>query len=437
MKKAHSIVMIVVAVILALCAVLAVCWDVAEIYLMPRTVVKNAAETVYAQLRQRFEGNPILLAASYLDEQGRQSADVELFTSDLLLGDLRYKMQIQTQPGQIQGCGTAYSNEKDLDLSFYADKTFMAVSSQDLLQGSYYGITYDTFLEDVRSIPLLSWMIGESVLQKWNQNIHRIQNNMDVGYPSLKIPKVEEKDLQRIFVGMAAVPVDVERVALGLQDQVRECYRVSFEIDDELAAKLMGLFADTKEGKTASACVRFYLNEQSLIFVEAYLSAGDLKYEMRMEFGKNNLYDPLRFFVSGKGVGEAEQSAIQFSSVCRDGKVEEQWYIDHGTEKTMFSYEWNPANGDMLLKVGDAKTFALNMAETEYGLTVQSNNLSGIYHAITGKEDQYEKVYSGTITVREGSDIVIPEYKNLDQWSLEDFLILLEGIGSLIGLQFF
>ena len=38
------------------------------------------------------------------------------------------------------------------------------------------------------------------------------------------------------------------------------------------------------------------------------------------------------------------------------------------------------------------------------------------------------------MTIRKGSEISIPEYKNLDQWSLDDLKVLLGGIGSLIGI---
>ena len=436
MKKVHKILIMILAAILTFGIALAVCWDMAEIYLMPRTVVMNAAKTAYTHLQQRFDKNPLLLAASYLDEEGQQSADVKLYGSDLFLGDLQYDMQIQTQPGYIQGSGTVYTGKKNLDLSFYADKTFMAVSSQDLLQGSYYGITYDTFLEDIRSIPLLSWMIGESVLQKWNQDIRSIQKHMEQGYPIVKLQRVEEKALQGILMGLATVPADVEKIAIELQDQVLDCHRVSFEMDGEPVARLMQLLADGENIERASASMSFYIDDRSLAMMEACLDAGDIQYELRMELGRNSLYDPLDFFISGKNAGAAEQSVIRFSSVCREEKVEEQWYINRGVVKKAFSYEWDPASGDMLLKMGDAKTFSLNLTEAEAGLTVRSDNLSGIYYAITDKDDQSEKVYSGAVTVRKGSDLNIPQYKNLDQWSMEDFLVLLEGIGSLIGLRF-
>jgi len=37
--------------------------------------------------------------------------------------------------------------------------------------------------------------------------------------------------------------------------------------------------------------------------------------------------------------------------------------------------------------------------------------------------------------VAKGSGFDTPGYKNLDQWSLQDLLALLGGIGGLLGLQ--
>ena len=39
------------------------------------------------------------------------------------------------------------------------------------------------------------------------------------------------------------------------------------------------------------------------------------------------------------------------------------------------------------------------------------------------------------MTVRKGSAITTPKYKNLDEWSLDDLLVLLGSIGGLLGFR--
>ena len=39
------------------------------------------------------------------------------------------------------------------------------------------------------------------------------------------------------------------------------------------------------------------------------------------------------------------------------------------------------------------------------------------------------------MTVRKGSAITTPKYKNLDEWSLDDLLVLLGSIGGLLARQ--
>ena len=56
-----------------------------------------------------------------------------------------------------------------------------------------------------------------------------------------------------------------------------------------------------------------------------------------------------------------------------------------------------------------------------------------LFAALIGISSQ--KGFDSTMTVRKGSAITTPKYKNLDEWSLDDLLVLLGSIGGLLGFK--
>ena len=82
----------------------------------------------------------------------------------------------------------------------------------------------------------------------------------------------------------------------------------------------------------------------------------------------------------------------------------------------------------MRLTLPDREAISLNLSEAESGFRVMTQDF-GKLMGWSG-----DKTYDCTMTIRKGSEISIPEYKNLDQWSLDDLKVLLGGIGSLIGI---
>lgn len=72
---------------------------------------------------------------------------------------------------------------------------------------------------------------------------------------------------------------------------------------------------------------------------------------------------------------------------------------------------------------------ALQLAETETGFQIITPDLDNLLGWGSGK------VRACTMTIAKGAEITPPGYKNLSQWSLEDLLVLLSGVGSLFGLQ--
>lgn len=123
------IILILLAVIVA-----TVFWDILAIYIAPKTVLREALVTVYSQLQQRFDGNPLFFSLNAIDPEGKQTVTVQLDTVNELIGDVCYNMTVQTDAHKLLAEGIASTSAQDLDLSVYMDTEFIAVSSMDLIQ---------------------------------------------------------------------------------------------------------------------------------------------------------------------------------------------------------------------------------------------------------------------------------------------------------------
>ena len=128
----------------------------------PRLVLSRALDNTIAQLDSRFEKSPVHLLANALDSQGRQQARLKLETEEKHLGPVVYDMTLQTQigPNRIRADGAVITGGKFLDIQLFLDENFAALASQGLLEGRYYGITYETFSRDLRDRQLLTALLG-------------------------------------------------------------------------------------------------------------------------------------------------------------------------------------------------------------------------------------------------------------------------------------
>lgn len=438
MKMSKRFWLIPIALLIVICCLVFTFWDTLEIYLRPKTVLTRALTEAYSHLQARIEQNPLPIALRYLDPEGKQTAELHLQTVDPILGDIRYDMQLQTKPQAILAKGTVgYSSEK-LALSAYLDHNFIAVSSDDLLQGKYYGITYSTFLQDIRKIPLLSWMIGENLLQKWNNSVLEIQKKVgnEPRIPEIpEIPEISETDLQLLKLALAALPVKTERSVLTSEGEEIPCYRISGSVSGTYVTEALQQWIPLNAEEISTVSAAFYIHNNMVRLTEITVTAGDKRIELQAETGENPSEDPVYLKLIQVINDQTEEFSLKASRILDPDIFSERWIVTDKEEKYDIAYRWNPETGDLKLIFDGNREYSLNMTESENGLCIQSEHLSALYREVTrGPESQ--KVYTGTAVIRRGSDFEAPEFRNLDQWSMEDFLILLEGLGTMIGIRF-
>ena len=169
-----------VALLAVIAAVAALFGQTLLLYIAPKMVLAGALKERVAQLESRISSSPISVLARGIDAQGRNRIDLQLQTHNELIGTLSYDMDLQMEqhPKRILADGRVTIQNKEMDLSVYLDSDFAAVSSDGLLGGNFYGLTYDSFSQDILSNKWLSLLIGNSVLRTWDSKIESLQKAM-------------------------------------------------------------------------------------------------------------------------------------------------------------------------------------------------------------------------------------------------------------------
>lgn len=415
-------------------------WDAILIRVAPKMVLTTALNDLFFQMEQRFQDDPLLIVAGSLEPEGKYTIDVDLETEKELLGPVTYDMTLQTNGTAHQLCaeGNVSTSSKALDFSLYLDSDFMAVSSVDLVGGICYGITYDTFAADIRQIPLLNFLINDSLLQKWESSVQEIQENMGRPYALPGLPETSPEDMRKTLMGIAVLPCKAQKCAISLSDITVTGYKLDFSVSGQQIKQILSGMTDGTDIGEGTAVVSFYLYENSVVKIGLLYEAEGSSLQYRLDLGQNPLENLLSLQGTQRKNGEDNKLAITVATQNEENQYTETWNIQKGNYDPLFiAFAWNPLSGDMTLKTSvAAQPCLLNLSETENGFRMTTDDLLSLVYALSpnGQTTQKDEMVSCVMNVSRGSEIVTPAYKNLDQWSTEDFLVLLNGVGSLLGI---
>ena len=418
MKKKKWLLLLIPAVLLLAAALV---WF---LYLSPRMALSSAADDALSKLEQRLAESPIPILTKGYDENGRNTTSLKLTVSD----GVQYDMQVQTDmtTNQVLADGTIRIDGKALNLSAYLDKEFAAITSEDLLGGGYYGITYDTFSSDVRSFPLLSRLIPSATLSKMDSSVEKLQVYMNRTRQVPRLPDVrQEEDIHKLVLGLLVLKSDVHKEMLTVDGQSLKCLRFDYSATGEQAGTLLGYLMDMGGLSQGDIAASFYLYDKTLVAVRCDGRAGENRAALRLDLGQDAANGDVSIAVEKLENGEKSAFSYQIGAREADGTHTE--IIAFGTQS--ISYDWHPQTGDMVLTLPEKSPISLNLTQAQDGFQIQTKDFA----ALIGINSQ--KGFDSTMTVRKGSVITAPNYKNLDEWSLDDLLVLLGGIGGLLGFQ--
>ena len=393
------------------------------LYLSPRMALSRAVSDALSQLEQRLTESPVPILVKGYDESGKNTTSLELTVSD----GVQYDMQVQTDmtANQILAQGTIRIEGKSLNLSAYLDREFAAIISEDLFKGGYYGITYDTFSSDVRSFPLLSRLIPSATLSKLDSSVEKLQAYMNRSRQVPWLPDVQQEDIRTLILGLLVLKSDVHRETLTVDGESLECLRFDYSATGEQAGTLLGYLMDTGGLTQGDITASFYLHDKTLLAVRCSGRAGENQATLRMELGQDAAQGDVS--IAFEKLENGEKSAFSYQIGARDADGAHTETIVFGTQSV--SFDWQPETGDMVLTLPEKAPISLNLTQTQDGFRIQTRDFA----SLIGINSQ--KGFDSTMTVRKGASITTPEYKNLDEWSLDDLLVLLGSIGGLLGFK--
>lgn len=436
MKRKHTVrTLIILLVCLAVIAVAAIGFFGKNIllYIAPKAVLTSALDSAFSQLEQRFQGSPLLILADVFSWDGKYQAVMDAETTNDLLGTVSYDMTVNAdaQSHRLLAQGTVQSRQRDLDITLYLDDTAMAISSEDLLQGSFYGITYDTFSSDIREFPLISMVVPDATIQEWEASVSGIKQSMSRSYALPQLPDISEAEMTTLMLGIMALPSRVTSENLQLNGETFPCQKISYSASGTQVGALVN-------AQSAAIAADFYLYESTLMQICVNVSTDEREVTAALTLGEDLLTCPILMQYAETNAGVYRDFVACVSTQRDNDSYAESWSIHktgEGEESLSFSYAYDTASGDIQVTVGQAEPVFFNLTKDESGVHLQTDDLSGLLQTLEQKKNASNKKISCTMTLSEGREVASPAYKNLDAWSMEDLLILLGGIGSLIGFQ--
>lgn len=412
-------------ILLAAAVAVFVFWDTLTVIFAPKLVLSAAVSDGLEKLENRFDDSPLWILAEGVDEEGRNTTQMSLSTTDSLLGTINYDMTIFSDwtRNQILAQGTVSPENSDLNLSVYLDREFAAITSAELLQGGWYGITYDTFSEDLQSIPLVSLLVPDNTVSQWEEDVSALQTFMNQSHKLPELPELSQEDVRALLLGILGLKSSVQRENCNINGQDLACWRISYHAEGKKVENLLSYIieGDTSGGELNGV---FYLYENTLVKLLLGGRAGEQGITCSLVLGLDASKDPLQFEMVNNN-GEDVTNLDAMIQAAGDGN-ERTGSIQ--LNNSTVSYTWNSDSGDLLLTLPTTGDIRMTLSPAENGFQIITNDLS----KILGSDSN--TIGECVMTVGKGADIAVPEYKNLDTWSMNDLLVLLGGIGSMIGL---
>lgn len=436
MKKRYMMVILVLLLILTVCFI--IFRNGIMIRLFPKTILSSAAVSAYSQLENRFSNNPLQLPVRVFNSNNQYEAKMNIETENPYLGHVRYDMTVHTDDTQrrFKAEGMALTETGTIDLCLYFDTSFMSVSSQAFEKEKNYGITYNTFRSDIQSIPLLNYIITDELVTQWEDAIQGIQHKLCKKETMPQMPEITDDMLRGISVGILALPCEIERRTIANDNSIYDCQVISYRADSKILDQLLML---NPQKPLTAAEISCYLWDNILLSVQICCQMQDTETVCNLWLGKKPASNPINFQWKEKNSEKETGYNITITTNSNRDIYEESVEIistHNGTQEIHnLDYHWMLRNKVLNLKWDDtANSASVILCETEDGFRIDSEDFMQLICMFTGNSP-YEHTFSGSVIISPGAAVDVPEYVNLDQWSLEDFWVILNELGALAGIQ--
>lgn len=393
------------AIILILVTSVWIFRDVLVMYIAPQIPLSRALESAMVSLDERIKESPLPILLQGYDSNGKNTVYAELSDGEFPIGTLQIQSDLEGNQIHLNAAFPEGSRLPRLEL--YMNRDFAAITSEPLLRGGYYGITYETFSQDLRSIPLASLLISSELKGEWEASVQELQEKMSWKVSLPDIPQVGF-EVKPALLALWVTRPDVE--VIQLNDPGRMCYQISYLVEGTRAKFLWEKIFKLPYTGCENIRLNCYLYQNSLVQLEFSGTAGKGSAECVLTMAPDSTSLSL----------DIPNCAIDLTSVQEGEWSSNTIRVNNET----YAYQWRSKTGDMVLSLPEKAQVSLNLTEVENGFHIQSNEIDGLMNKNLFKDGTWD------VTVTRGANLTEPPYKNLDQWSFEDLLILLDGVWS-------
>ena len=279
----------------------------------------------------------------------------------------------------------------------------------------------------------MSMFISENTISGWETSVAGIQSAMNRSYSLPQLPELSPEALRDVLAAVLLLPGRVEREQLTVNGVLVQGHRIDYSASGESVLALLSGLMNTGDGASAEISASFWLYDDQIVKGSLRGQAGGNTIDCSVELLCDENTVALR--LARREDGREQGFCIRHTAVQDHGVLREVWSIYQdfaGTgEETRVAYSWEEASGRLTLD-GEGEP-VVTIRETG-GLIMKTEDLLGLWNGFAGKTGPENLVFC-ELTLGPGEKVAAPGYKNLDQWMLEDLLVLLRGIGGLFGLD--
>lgn len=407
------------------------------VYLFPRLALSKAVERSSVQLWEEYAKSPVYVLSQMFAQVDGYCLSVNLSQEHLSLGRIEYDLtaSLQDKPRILYTQGTLQLMERKIDLSAYLDKQSAALTSEALVAGKWYGFRLDSLCQEIRGHSALNYLLGGENIAKLEDSLARLKTLLNRDLPA--IPLIHREDMEFVRVGLMMLDYTV------ISDDTAPGRR--FFLRSEIAGRDVSEMMKSSGGELpewAGYLVQWLnYDSTSKIELEFLLGQGLVQYvSLRIRGDNLNLRTELCLQGAAALTFADEINECAFS-VCTGPEEEGSEYpnelrltwMENGMQTdTVIRYRWDLPTGNLWLKLvrGDQAGYAHGLLK-EDRLRFEAAQVDSFIEMATGKQYGFRKC---VLTLRPGAELCTPEYLAFSEWSMEDLILLLEGIGTLLGL---
>lgn len=448
--------MIVIPVLLVAVILVVFLWMPLLLWIAPEAALAAAAARTGNDLAERYDGSPCKMMLDAFDPEGQGKVSLHMDTlSDIYSISYDFDLEYDNLTRQVALDFLMDAEGKKLDGSLYMDSECAAIGSDAVFSGEKYGITYETFSQDIRGNNLFS-ILDEETISQLEEIVETLQSSMQNDQEQRETTSEACREIASHFA--QELEPTVGKSVLMLDGKNHSCYTISYTVTGDQLADFLSQIVDemgadeamhalyesdvlqnnpdvvrsavqTVRDEVAESSVIFYIYRNYLVNIQSVTTGvdddGTEMAVFELYFGTDASVDDLRLKVASGDQGtvislatkKLESSYSEVITLQSTGET---------SETITLSYSWDTLSGNMMIQFQDADSqhsISLHLIELEEGFALSLDNFYEVLAGIEGEEfDSGENTRMPmTLTLKKGSAIQRPTFKNIDAWIISDF----------------